>query len=238
MTKTNQPAVSPNVSQERIATKRGFTLIELLVVIAIIAILAAILFPAFARARENARRTSCASNLKQIALGEQMYTQDYDEKLSGPGNYSAFGAGIPTGWQYLLAPYIKSEQLFDCPNVAKTGFGGSDKYLYNSYGYNTYLGNDVAGGVALASIGSPSETVMFADNLSYDGTNYGFYQLRPPSLNGSDPIWWEIHASGPNGRMVRRHFEGANVAYADGHVKWGRLPGTLSTADDLMWDLT
>ena len=234
MIKMNDPAVSSNASQERTAAKRGFTLIELLVVIAIIAILAAILFPAFARARENARRTSCASNLKQIALGEQMYTQDYYEKLSGASNFIAFGSA-PTGWQYLLAPYIKSEQLFDCPNVAKTSFAAPDKYNYNSYGYNDYLG--VVGGVALASINSPAETVMLADNLSSDGTNYGFYRLIPPTSCTADPIWWEIHAAGPNGRMVRRHFDGANIAYADGHVKWAKLPGPI-TQNDVLWDLT
>src|SRR3954447_20099354 len=94
-------------------TRRGFTLIELLVVIAIIAILAAILFPVFGRARENARRSSCQSNLKQIGLGITQYTQDYDEIqpfVSTAGNWSV------DGWMHTLQPYVKSYQVFKCPS--------------------------------------------------------------------------------------------------------------------------
>ena len=90
---------------------RGFTLIELLVVIAIIAILAAILFPVFARARENARRASCSSNLKQIGLGLIQYSQDYDEKYP----YSRTDPD-PAPWQTKIFPYVKSSQLFACPS--------------------------------------------------------------------------------------------------------------------------
>src|SRR5215216_1456391 len=92
--------------------KRGFTLIELLVVIAIIAILAAILFPVFARARENARRSSCQSNLKQIGLGLMQYTQDYDEAMPIIWN----GEGE---WMDAVQPYIKSYQLFVCPSDSR-----------------------------------------------------------------------------------------------------------------------
>src|SRR6478609_7479917 len=96
---------------------RGFTLIELLVVIAIIAILAAILFPVFARARENARRSSCQSNLKQIGLGVMQYAQDYDEILPRSRLYKTDTAWIP--WQSGIQPYVKSAQIFRCPsNVA------------------------------------------------------------------------------------------------------------------------
>jgi prepilin-type N-terminal cleavage/methylation domain-containing protein/prepilin-type processing-associated H-X9-DG protein len=104
--------------------KKGFTLIELLVVIAIIAILAAILFPVFARARENARRASCQSNMKQIALGIKQYSQDYDEKfprafnnISGVPN-----SGVPsTGWAIVIQPYLKSYQVLQCPSEATRG---------------------------------------------------------------------------------------------------------------------
>jgi len=102
---------------------RAFTLIELLVVIAIIAILAAILFPVFARARENARRTSCMSNLKQLGIGYNMYTQDYDEKTPSISKKKLSG-GSPFGpnyvyignWYVLLFPYTKSVQILNCPD--------------------------------------------------------------------------------------------------------------------------
>src|SRR5471032_3250205 len=98
--------------------KRGFTLIELLVVIAIIAILAAILFPVFARARENARRASCQSNLKQIGLGTLQYCQDYDERYPNWGCRNALGgAGSDTvGVDEKLQPYLKSYQVLICPS--------------------------------------------------------------------------------------------------------------------------
>ncbi|NCO34344.1 MAG: hypothetical protein AUJ92_17170 [Armatimonadetes bacterium CG2_30_59_28] len=90
-------------------SRRGFTLIELLVVIAIIAILAAILFPVFARAREKARTASCQSNLKQIGLAQVMYSQDYDETIMPNGL-------TPYYWSDLLQPYIRNRQVFDCPS--------------------------------------------------------------------------------------------------------------------------
>ena len=101
--------------------RKAFTLIELLVVIVIISILSAILFPVFARARENARRTSCMSNLKQISIGVMMYTQDYDEtfmiRYQDPNDNSLYDrfAG-EKAWSVLLQPYIKSTQLFKCPS--------------------------------------------------------------------------------------------------------------------------
>lgn len=214
-------------------TTKGFTLIELLVVIAIISILAAILFPVFARARENARRSSCASNLKQIGIAAMMYSQDYDETLAPLFNGSFFPV---TGWMYLLTPYAKSDQLFDCPNVTPytTNNTLSDYYNFRSYGYNDYLGFNPAG-VALAQIGSPAETVMFGDNHAHDpNTNYGFYRLIRPSVSTGE--FWDM-TNGSVGRITNRHLEGANVCYADGHVKWSKLPGVI-TKDDTLWDLT
>src|SRR5688500_12088066 len=104
--------VRQNPSSTQRKEKQGFTLIELLVVIAIIAILAAILFPVFARARENARRASCQSNLKQIGLGIAQYTQDYDERMVP--SYQSDSNSPP--WQTLLQPYVKSAQIFRCPS--------------------------------------------------------------------------------------------------------------------------
>ena len=152
----------------------AFTLIELLVVIAIIAILAAILFPVFARARENARKTSCLSNLKQIGLGLLQYSQDYDEKLVekqyGGETWSSVSPDRHK-WMDSIFPYVKSEQIFICPsdspfatagssggngnspyvyyknfNPATQGYlGGSDNGSYGSYSINAYYGSGGAG---------------------------------------------------------------------------------------------
>ena len=100
------------ISDTRRTKTRAFTLIELLVVIAIIALLAAILFPVFARARENARRASCQSNLKQIALGIKQYTQDYDERFPP----AIVSDGTTIGCAGAIQPYVKSEQIFQCPS--------------------------------------------------------------------------------------------------------------------------
>src|SRR5215218_8331777 len=119
----------------RDSVKRGFTLIELLVVIAIIAILAAILFPVFARARENARKTSCMNNCKQMGIAFLQYAQDYDEML--PCGYSA---GPPArDWSNDVTPYLKSTQVQQCPSTKRAG---------SHYGYGWWLA--VTPGRALA----------------------------------------------------------------------------------------
>jgi prepilin-type N-terminal cleavage/methylation domain-containing protein/prepilin-type processing-associated H-X9-DG protein len=133
--------------------KLGFTLIELLVVIAIIAILAAILFPVFSRARENARRASCQSNLKQIGLGLLQYTQDYDESMPrvdfGPGSFAdsnLSSGGDDYKWMDAIFPYVKSEQLFVCPSTrlsaSNANTGTMKRYVYgNGRNYGTYAAN-------------------------------------------------------------------------------------------------
>jgi len=152
-----------SVSKSQYIRKTGFTLIELLVVIAIIAILAAILFPAFARARENARRASCQSNLKQIALGVTQYMQDFDSfyPYGCSRDDIAAGGGLASEpyysyvqdendiWAGFIQPYVKSKQIFGCPSAPTitTGYYGTNRYdpvadLRNTtYGYNTdFLG--------------------------------------------------------------------------------------------------
>ncbi|MBW3636538.1 MAG: DUF1559 domain-containing protein, partial [Armatimonadetes bacterium] len=156
--------------------KKGFTLIELLVVIAIIAILAAILFPVFGRARENARRSSCQSNLKQIGLGMKQYVQDYDEKFPLAINKAAADATVEelrTGWAIQAQPYLKSAQIFQCPSEVNPP-GGTDPSVattsytagYGSRGYSDYWYNATMNGKTEASIDQITSTVMNGDGLS------------------------------------------------------------------------
>ncbi|RYX80764.1 DUF1559 domain-containing protein [bacterium] len=177
--------------------KNAFTLIELLVVIAIIAILAAILFPVFARARENARRSSCQSNLKQINLGLIQYTQDYDERL-------LLRQGAP--WQpWMLQSYIKSGQVWKCPSSSAAGdeFDGTPADVAVSYGYN-FLSLEAA---SLAAVNKPAETIAWTDSIV--GTSGGWSVVHPR------PGWAGHNAAFPDAR----HLETCNVAFLDGHVK-------------------
>src|SRR5688500_13688299 len=141
-------------------TRRGFTLIELLIVISIIALLAAILFPVFSRARESARRASCQSNLKQIGLGIMQYTQDFDEMMprscfSTASNQCSETSIENVQWKWMDAiyPYVKSEQLFMCPSALRgsihgftsTKFSGRYRYAtgfnWGNYAINNGYGN-------------------------------------------------------------------------------------------------
>jgi len=174
--------------------RKAFTLIELLVVIAIIAILAAILFPVFAQAREKARTTSCLSDIKEQALGVTMYTQDYDETvLMASWTSKAAFPNDQMAWPQMIQPYTKNWPILRCPSDTVDPFGiwnGSDagvKWWYNwmrwpSYGYNwNYLNQSdcsvwLPGGypVSLARIQSPAATVALTDNKIV-GTSAGYY---------------------------------------------------------------
>ncbi|MCC6729820.1 MAG: DUF1559 domain-containing protein [Chthonomonadales bacterium] len=191
----------------------AFTLIELLVVIAIIAILAAILFPVFASAREKARTTSCLSNTKQIALGHLMYWQDYDEVVAPHAWTSA--AAFPDDqryWPELIQPYTKNWPILRCPSDGTDPFGiwnGSQaniKWWYNwmrwpAYGYNwNYLNQSdcsvwLPGGypVTNAAINSPAGTVLLTDS-KYVGDSAGWYTSHvvdsPAALWAPDDCTW------------------------------------------------
>jgi prepilin-type N-terminal cleavage/methylation domain-containing protein len=151
----------------RRAVPRGFTLIELLVVIAVIAILAAILFPVFAQAREKARQSSCLSNLRQIGTAAQIYAQDYDERL--PGTELGEGEG-EYHWIEMLAPYTRNRDVFSCPSAAQrtvyssSGVAAEFTYSYAMNDIHDPSGRHVGAGFQpLAAISFPADTLFIVD---------------------------------------------------------------------------
>lgn len=213
--------------QERLRRRRAFTLIELLVTISIIAILAAILFPVFARARENARRASCASNMKQLALGMMMYAQDYDDRL-----YSKVPANYASVWDVAYAPYLAdaTSWLYYCPSANNkfkgrrppasstnsTNFG----VYYSDYGIPTTwrasnnsspwasaVVSRVFNSRPLGALPNPTKTCMIGEVMAQPDLGRGAMYFG---------------AEGKYAKYLReaRHLGGSNYAFVDGHVKW------------------
>jgi prepilin-type N-terminal cleavage/methylation domain-containing protein/prepilin-type processing-associated H-X9-DG protein len=223
--------------------EKGFTLIELLVVVAIISLLAAILFPVFARARENARRASCMSNMKQLGLAFMMYTQDYDDQL--PTDSSPSGKIPPYSWDVCIAPYVgvkvavgASPSIFRCP---------SDTSADNRRSYSVPMGGNYLGvtsdthsiinatfvfgedynlspvtliGVKTSDIPEPATTILLAEHPSVPTSTtltnlYGAY-------NGSYVSSFTGAATGQDWGIAgsELHFGGWNYLFCDGHVKW------------------
>lgn len=204
---------------------RGFTLIELLVVIAIIAILAAILFPVFARARENARRASCQSNLKQLGLGVMQYTQDYDEKY--PLRDAANGAATERDRRGVWAqvqPYLKSTQILQCPSETTTPSSDPTVSGYSDYFYNVNLQRtadtnsngfvDDYTPASLAFVENSVLTLMAGDNGTGTARNTVAGAREP-----SNPNFSQYGSNDGTGKQLR-HLGGAVLLFADGHVKW------------------
>lgn len=201
--------------------RRGFTLIELLVVIAIIAILAAILFPVFARAREKARQSSCLSNTKQIMLANLQYAQDYDEMFI-PGALPYASPSNANEWFEILQPYINNTQIMTCPSSRSYPQGYGWNYQNFGYYYNSH-GSGWAS--ALADVPQPAETILIGDNP--DAGQYGA---------GSRYIYGPTQVSPPSdgiGNVARRHNEGANYGFCDGHSKW--LSAADAAGQDSLW---
>jgi prepilin-type N-terminal cleavage/methylation domain-containing protein/prepilin-type processing-associated H-X9-DG protein len=194
--------------------RRGFTLIELLVVIAIIAILAAILFPVFARAREKARQTACVSNMRQIALAFFQYSQDYDGGAV-PGivetgaPYTTYGR-----WVRAVQPYINNDQIMVCPSNqnAKNYSDGVWAPKVVDYGYNGWISLRMEDHL-LSPGATMSNIFIFCDDGMPDPYNREHLFDGPPSYYGAAP-----------------HNDGANFAFLDGHAKWQKQTGSAAEA--------
>jgi prepilin-type N-terminal cleavage/methylation domain-containing protein/prepilin-type processing-associated H-X9-DG protein len=253
------PRPQPVYSSQR----AGFTLIELLVVIAIIAILAAILFPVFAQAREKARAISCLSNLKQMGLAAAMYRQDYDEKMfqlipGGWGN-QAGNVGEPSMWMGCVNPYIKNVDLFRCPDTVQPGpmdLTFAHRIDRPSLGMNSFLGYyfnywfyfvwdedshperaaelpQDARPVSDPLVKYPSQTAVFCD--AFDQTVNG----RTPRPYWIDPGY----GKGVRYGLSDRHSQGTNVVLWDGHAKWYHTDSLLNqmainTGDNIYVEMT
>ena len=228
-------------------SQKGFTLIELLVVIAIIAILAAILFPVFSKVRENARRTVCLSNEKQIGLGILQYVQDTDEQYpqlrgddKGASTYGGNGSETDWWWSQAIYPYVKSVNVYTCPSNPDTGPVCPNKATFSPQLHESYVMNSRvaqphgwwnSGGSSLASVEEPSQKIMVCEST---GNEFPSPDYMWPEINTTDMVQYGF--AGHNGM--------SNYLFCDGHAKamrpvntatpfnmWGALGSTANGSD-------
>jgi prepilin-type N-terminal cleavage/methylation domain-containing protein/prepilin-type processing-associated H-X9-DG protein len=230
----------------RRAPGRGFTLIELLVVIAIIAILAAILFPVFAQARDTARQSACLSNMKQLGVALMMYGQDYDETLpswpfkggaTGLFNDPRFKAWSYGLWVDVLMPYVKNQGVFACPNGPRTGntfpnavlFGPKESTFPINYGFNEYIMNWDNGFASVAKLtgarNGPAEISVIAEVCFAGAYQDWSDNINIPGKPKNFGLYRMYCANKAGNNLCEgRHKEhGVNIAFADGHAKF--VPG-------------
>lgn len=191
--------------------RSGFTFLEVLVLLVILVIVAAILFPIFARKRDWEGHPSCQSNMKQIGLGLRQYTQDYNEHLP-PIRVHAVAQSLspfekPYGWADAIYPYLKAIQLFQCPSQSSSPDGTQDAVAnqFTDYYYNSNLD-----GIHTESVVHSETTVLLGDGN--DGTDAADARYNRNVI----PKFWLDDSNSP----ARRHQDGANYAFVDGHAKW------------------
>jgi prepilin-type N-terminal cleavage/methylation domain-containing protein/prepilin-type processing-associated H-X9-DG protein len=208
----------------------GFTLIELLVVIAIISLLAALLFAAFSRARENGRKTNCLSNMKQLHLGMMQYSDANDETMPltfadfEPANNTWEPAKGEKGWMEAIQPKLQSTQVFNCPSDNSVATASATTSA-NDYAYNSALAFSSGGQRVprtMADITQPSNTILLLESVPGDATN-----SRPTALNTSGPM---TGANAFTDTRLQRHLGGSNLVFVDGHAKW--YPAVSDTESD------
>jgi prepilin-type N-terminal cleavage/methylation domain-containing protein/prepilin-type processing-associated H-X9-DG protein len=246
-------------------TRAAFTLIELLVVIAIIAILAAILFPVFAQARDKARSATCVSNMKQILTGARMYTQDYDGQLMPSYMVNVKPDGSPPNyWTYLIQPYVKNWDILDCPS-AEGAISADSPSRPDRKDRTTSVGigivHDQLGwttSIAEASVEFPAELIYVADAATvFEGKDpwdkatpaYEKWLANPDVPRPPSNVWpagvlrspLQYINKGPQGGKwshlvpIARHNGSCNVAFVDGHVRAMR-PSTFWITDRARWN--
>ncbi len=237
--------------KQRHPTKRGFTLVEILIVLAILVLLAGLLLPVFARARDSARTTSCASNLRQISQAITLYVQDYNQ------HYPLAAQPLNCTWVDTIYPYTKSTAVFSCPSAKYGEYvpgcgssepipGGVTGAIYGFNGsydmVNPFLSVESAtepdGGtsssynierksLSASKYRFPSNTILVVDGSD---DSYFFHNIFAVINPGVDPI----HSVDDlrDGGVLPRHKDGINLLYVDGHVKWQNLSSLTSTP---MW---
>lgn len=222
----------------------GFTLIELLVVISIIAILAAILFPVFAAAREMARRASCVNNVRQLGMAITQYAQDYDETLPqfsfGGGYLGAFGYGGGDGarWGDMIYPYVKSYKVYNCPSGTKqvAVYPGGTWLDISTYSYG-YVSPSSAlepqfgvAGKALAALEDPSGTLMLADDGRQDAgaDSESVGRMIPNASDTAVSLAGRVNGMRHTNASVSDVAAHAIVAgYVDGHTRFVHVNQTF-----------
>jgi prepilin-type N-terminal cleavage/methylation domain-containing protein/prepilin-type processing-associated H-X9-DG protein len=200
--------------------RSAFTLIELLVVIAIIAILAAILFPVFAQAREKARATACLNNMKQVGTALLMYVQDYDE-INPPRTDNVQDFNNPTvvavkpTFLGVLSPYTKNQGIYYCPSVPAIENPPADQTI-TKFSETSYVGNAVVLERPIAEMPSPAELVYFQELFNKRGMAFQRPQMR---ADKRFYYWHYPRGTGSLENYTYVHNEGGNVLYCDGHAK-------------------